>query len=143
MPYHKKQVDITWEKCSLRQWLNSSFFDSLPAQVRSRVVEVVNQNPDNKEYKTSGGNQTRDKVFLLSLDEVNEDLKSAADRVAKFNGSSGWWWLRSPGDYQVNAAGVYGDGDVDDDGYRVSFGIGGVRPALFLYLGACHGAGIS
>ncbi|MDR0848876.1 MAG: DUF6273 domain-containing protein [Propionibacteriaceae bacterium] len=142
-PYHEPGGDVTWEGCSLRKWLNGAFFASLPAQVKSRVNEVTIPNPDNKEYETKSGNSTKDRVFLLSLDEVAQHLKDNNTRVARFNGSAGWWWLRSPGYRQSRAALVHGDGGVDDSGYAVyddgglGNGVGGcVRPALWLDLKA-------
>jgi hypothetical protein len=44
-----------------------------------------------------------------------------------------WWWLRSPGDYGLHAAGVYSDGGVGVAGSNVYHGVG-VRPALWLNL---------
>jgi hypothetical protein len=69
-PYHHVLADITWEKCSLRKWLNSEFICSLPLVIRNNVIEVVNQNPNNPWFGTPGGGATRDKVFLLNLDEL-------------------------------------------------------------------------
>ena len=45
-----------------------------------------------------------------------------------------WWWLRSPGDAQDNAAYVNDDGDVDDDGNYVTDVSLAVRPAFWLNL---------
>jgi len=67
MPYHQPGGDITWENCTLRSWLNNDFCNTLPAHIESRVAEVVNQNPDNG--SVPGGSPTRDRVFLLSIDE--------------------------------------------------------------------------
>jgi hypothetical protein len=32
-PYHKKYVPITWRGCSLRRWLNTVFYLSLPIEI--------------------------------------------------------------------------------------------------------------
>jgi tetratricopeptide (TPR) repeat protein len=133
MPYHQPGGNITWENCTLRKWLNTEFYNSLPDFIKSRVVEVTNQNPDNSEYKTPGGNPTKDRVFLLSLDEVQKYFKDNSARVAKYNGSDCWWWLRSPGYGAGCAAIVYDGGDVDAIGSYVDFDVG-VRPALWLNL---------
>jgi len=42
-----------------------------------------------------------------------------------------WWWLRSPGAYNNNAAYVFADGDIYPDGYFV-YKEAGVRPAFTL-----------
>jgi hypothetical protein len=41
-----------------------------------------------------------------------------------------WWWLRSPGNNDNNAANVNNDGNVNDNGNNVNNENGGVRPAL-------------
>ena len=84
-------------------------------------------------YNTPGGNNTIDKVFLLSIDEVNKYFKSDIDReVYLSDGTSVWWWLRSPGDGSRNAASVGGIGSVYEFGDRVSSVFGAVRPALWV-----------
>jgi tetratricopeptide (TPR) repeat protein len=138
MPYHKPDGNITWEGCTLRKWLNTEFYDGLPDSIKSRVVEATNQNPDNPQYKTPGGNPTKDRVFLLSIDEAKKYLSDNSAGAAKYNGAVTWWWLRSPGDDAYLAAYVYGRGCVslrgNYVGSRVLFDDGGVRPALWLNL---------
>ena len=134
MPYHQPGGEITWEQCSLRQWLNTTYFESLPPEIKNRIVEVILETPDNSKHGTAGGNDTRDRVFLLSLDEVNRHFKDNKARAAKFKRDWAWWWLRSPGDTSGNAAGVDDDGRVDDRGDYVGRGTGGVRPAFWLKL---------
>lgn len=68
--YHSKPVEITWETCDMRQYLNGKFYDSFNAADRARIIEVTNKNCDNPWYGTSGGNSTVDKIFLLSIEEV-------------------------------------------------------------------------
>ena len=34
------------------------------------IVPVINKNPDNNWYKTIGGDDTEDRIFLLSLEEA-------------------------------------------------------------------------
>jgi hypothetical protein len=159
-PYHKEGGDITWEKCSLRKYLNDEFYNRLGA-VKGAVAETRNIDSDNPWYGTRGGNSTTDKVFLLSLDEVvryfgdsgdlknkkrkNYDGKLESDgwyvhdrfnsaRIAKDKkGAACWWWLRSPGYGSDRAAGVNYGGRVGVDGVFV-YGDIGVRPALWLNL---------
>ena len=144
MPYHNKETHgleaITWEGCTLRKWLNDDYYRSLPVSIKPRVVEVMNQNPDNKGVK--GGNPTCDKVFLLSISEAHKYLETP-DRVAQpeaFTGSSPYWWLRSPGQLGVRAA---FDGAWEFAGtWTVSGEVGergadtdkeyGVRPAMWI-----------
>lgn len=132
-PYHTFLEVITWEGCSLRDWLNNVFLKAAFAseeQTAILVTTVDNSSEQNKGYYgTSGGNNTQDQVFLLSYQEVyNMYLKSDNSRkciptkYAEANGaymsntvkveghSTGWWWLRSPGDHLSSALRVLDDG---------------------------------
>ena len=154
--YNVEYVDITWKRCTLREYLNGEFYNSL-GQDRHRIADSNNDNPNNPWYGTAGGSTTVDKVFLLSLDEVCRHLgdgastgnlsrkgstgnnyyitdKNNAARVSKYGNVAYWWWLRSPGYYGDNAAIVYDDGRVFVGGLLVNNDYGGVRPALRLNL---------
>jgi len=154
-PYHQPGGNITWENCTLRKGLNSEFYSKLGA-MKSAIAETCNNNPNNQWYGTNGGNETIDKVFLLSLDEVcryfgdsaanlwnkgntgsdyyiddmNNSTRIAYDRSEE----ASWWWLRSPGDGSGSAANVLRVGSVDVPGNNVADGSGGVRPALWINL---------
>ena len=88
------------------------------------IEKTHNSNPDNSKYSTDGGSDTDDYVFLLSLDEAEK-----VDENIRATGS--WWWLRSPGNSQNCAAGVFSVGSLDTFGFNVYLGFG-VRPALNL-----------
>jgi hypothetical protein len=157
--YHDELEDVTWEKCSLRKWLNEEFiFKAFDEQERSRIVKVCNQNRDNPWWGTEGGKATWDRVFALSIEEAdkyfddNMDMRAAVTSYARSphegklgSGVSekykttdgqwtGWWWLRSPGDYSHYAAYVISDGEVYEHGYYVNDSSVSVRPALWLHL---------
>jgi len=68
--YHNKYIDITWADCSLREYLNTEFYDRFSEEEKSRIVPVQNKNPDNPWFGTIGGVDTEDKVFILSLEEL-------------------------------------------------------------------------
>ena len=69
--YHEKYLDVTWETCSLRNWLNTDFYESAFNEEEKRLIEETRiLNADNPVHRTPGGNSTPDKVFLLSLDEI-------------------------------------------------------------------------
>ena len=106
--YHHEFTEITWENCDLRKWLNADFLEmAFPEeeQHRIRLSDVVND--DNRKYGTSGGNNTRDRIFCLSLAEAERYFKSNDERkcqpaaltkihipkVTENNYCS--WWLRS------------------------------------------------
>lgn len=145
--YSTSSTAVTWETCTLRKWLNSNFLGSaFTADERTMIPTVTVSADKNPYYSTNPGNATQDQVFLLSITEVNKYFISDSARqceptdYAVANGAcesdSGncWWWLRSPGDYQINAAYVYIYGDVDDCGDYVLNDFIAVRPALWIDL---------
>ena len=138
-PYNDVPGDITWENCSLRKWLNNDFMHSFPFTQRSIIAQTIVINRYNPEYGTNGGNDTLDKVFLLSIDEVMEYYSNRFYWEAKINGDSTWWWLRSPGEYNTLAAVIDDRGNINNHGIigntRGSDKSGaGVRPALWLII---------
>ena len=156
--YNISDTSITciWEKCTMRSWLNGydsssnsygrdytklNFINTaFTSSERSAIktTEVVNDN--NINYGTAGGNDTSDKVFLLSENEVynsntaisygftksyskyDEGRRCKSSTFAKAmgvygNNSSSYagncaWWLRSPGSNAYSAAYVSSGGDV-------------------------------
>ncbi len=122
-PYHACPEAVTWENCSLREWLNQVFFQSAFSQEeRERILcsEVVNP----------AGN-TKDFVFLLCADEVEsyfddevEDYVAYEERgamttaYARSQGAwfldedceddnKGCWWLRYHGNAYQESEGEY------------------------------------
>lgn len=72
--YNKRLKKVTWEKSTLRKWLNKKFMNrafSSSEQEAIRTTKVINE--DNYYYKTDGGNDTLDKIYLLSLSETDEE----------------------------------------------------------------------
>lgn len=156
-PYNIEYKDITWEKCTLRKWLNKDFLKagfSADEQKKIRNTRAINK--DNSEFGTKGGKDTTDKIFLLSTDEANKYLKGYT-RIAEvtnhsikqlarlynrtekdvkdntFGESKGWYyWLRSPGDKQGNAANVDYLGLISKDGSYIDLYYYGCRPALWV-----------
>ena len=155
--YNNEFVDITWAECKLRNYLNNEFYNKFNQDEKARIIAVTNNNPDNPWFKTKGGNDTTDKIFLLSLEEVCEYFGSSENllnkgsqkwliddennekRQAKFGNIYHWWRLRSPGYYSRTASSINSNGNVYVRGNGV-YGRprdgGGVRPALWLKLEA-------
>jgi len=153
-PYNDALVDITWEQSSLRAWLNADFLMAAfdvheQAAIRTTLVDnSVNQG--NSDLLTDGGEDTEDKLYLLSYAEAGFYFAEAESRKCgpteyaiqrgawtslEFNADgrqTGWWWLRSPGDRQSDAACIGRDGMRDID--SVDGASGGVRPVLWLDL---------
>lgn len=104
------------------------------------ITTVKITNPDNDKFKTEGGNDTEDKIFLLSIDEVKSYFSSARfekpeDRTKQdCRGQVQWWWLRSPGRYSNFGTFVFCDGYIYVDGSGVDAYVGGVCPVFWINL---------
>ena len=166
-PYNKDNTSVTWETCTLRTWLNSTFYNK--AFSSAEQAAILTTNVDNSKsqcysgWNTSGGNNTQDKVFLLSYAEANkyfdvenwqnngatDNVKSRIEPTAyaiaqgaltSFFGrtadgtDAGWWWLRSLSYSQRHAAYVSSDGSLRSS--SVNDASGSVRPALWVNIDA-------
>lgn len=70
-PYHDRFGEITWEKCTLRQWLNEDFYHAAFDEDEKKLIKTTTiKNEDNPVWNTEGGNDTLDKLFLLSMRDV-------------------------------------------------------------------------
>ena len=176
--YNTVYEDVTWENSTIRSWLNGygssynqqgidyggrNFIGSaFTSGEQYAIADTSVVNADNLIYGTEGGNDTTDKIFLLSESEVygessvsygfvsdkntyDEARRSKSSTYAKAMGVRGntgdtykdncYWWLRSPGYYPVKAAHVFDNGYVNYDGFVASHGdYVGVRAALNLNL---------
>lgn len=161
-PYNSKYDKTTWETSSMRSWLNNDFCKTAFTRFdmyRIQTSTVVNE--DNPFYGTEGGNDTKDRLFLLSFKEVTnrdygfssststtEETRKAAgtdyakcagvyvDRDAGTFAGDSYWWLRSPGSEASRAAYIhYMPIDMIGAFYYgsdVDYNSIGVRPALKL-----------
>ena len=158
-PYNTDDTSVTWETCTLRTWLNGTFYNKAFSGIEQVAILTTSVNNSQTQgysgWSTSGGNATQDKVFLLSYAEANKyfgatynnssNTKSrvAPTAYARAQGAStnnsyktaegnfaGWWWLRSPGSGQNIAAFVSSDGSIGN--YYVHSDSGAVRPALWV-----------
>ena len=162
-PYNKDHTSVTWETCTLRTWLNGTFYNKAFSSAEQAAILTTNvDNSKNQCYSgwsTSGGNNTQDKVFLLSYAEANkyfgvtyDNSSNTKSRVAPTayaiaqgawtdsfdktadRADAGHWWLRSPGNYRDYAASVYTNGSLF--GANVDANSGSVRPALWVNIEA-------
>ncbi len=157
----ERYTSVTWETCTLRKWLNEKFYSKAFNKTEQGLIKTVTlENFDNPQYNTPGGNDTKDKVFLLSLfdmrnsdygfsdeydtDDENRRCGATAYAIAQgvytsnsFKTKDGEdtcdWWLRSPGRFTDFAAYVDHLGDVDTSGTNVCGNLV-VRPALYINL---------
>lgn len=112
---HNSLTTGGWADSEMREWLNTTIFDMLPADLKEIIVEVI------KSTEFSNANFieraiTADKLFLFSsleianhasIDDVNDRMYQfwnvnsgniESNRVKKRSNSSGgptWWWTRT------------------------------------------------
>ena len=147
--YNKRLKKVTWEKSTLRKWLNKKFMNrafSSSEQEAIRTTKVINE--DNYYYKTDGGNDTLDKIYLLSLSETDEEKETEEAKEYGFTDSYGmtikysnyadlddyqYWWLRTPGEKNISAAAVDMSGKAYGGGGESDMELG-IRPVLHLNL---------
>ena len=125
-PFDKKGQNVTWESSSVREWLNNDFLqESFTENERNSILETTVKNTPNATYKTLAGNNTKDKFFLLSCDEV-------AKYYDAIHETKSCWWLRTPGAAENSMSFVYKDKTVMDYGYEVTNTNITVKPAMWL-----------
>ena len=151
--YNAEQIDITWEKCTVREWLNGTFLKSAFSTDEQEIIATTSVTADkNPRYSTDPGKPTDDKVFLLSVTEAEKHFSSDSSRLCAptsyaiaqgvyFTGDYKTaegkavcysWWLRSPGYDQDDASQVDYDGSIGFslvDDYRSA-----IRPALWIII---------
>ena len=146
-PYNTERVDVTWETCTLRAWLNDDFLNSAFSSTEQAMIPTVPVSADElPSFSTNPGKATQDRVFLLSIVEANKYFKNESMRgceataYADVQGTftSGdrwcWWWLRSPGEDQNRAARVEPSGRLFEVGNYVGTVSLAVRPAMWINL---------
>lgn len=138
------------ESSEIQAYLNSTYLALFDANIQAQIKQVkipYRQNGGSGGTDRSGANGLSCKIFLLSarevgfsdtyipndgakLDYFNSGNGTDTKRVAKYNGSATYWWLRSPntvGTYHVWY--VYSDGRCSNNYANLTYG---VRPALVL-----------
>ena len=160
-PYNIFFEDCTWETCSLRIWLNDTFYNSaFTSEDKENINLTTLYNEDNPYYGTEGGNDTTDNIWIMShSDSVNSNygfsnsylsnngmMGQKLDITRRVSGSDysqsqglevnnyngdSHWFLRTPSEL-ASACGVVEDGFADNNPDVCNFA--GIRPAFKLKL---------
>ncbi len=135
VPYNDSSQEVTWEKCTLRKYLNSTFIDQTFTQEEQGIIGITQvQCQDNETYGTEGGSNTADKVFIMNEQEVRQYRKKLGIKLKTMR-------LRTPGKDQttttyVSALGQTGDGkkavDIIDYGFPVERNGACIRPTMWV-----------
>ncbi len=150
-PYNNTWEDTSWDKCSLRIWLNETFLNNaftLDDQERILISDVyADRNP---KYGTDQGTAAKDKVFLVSIAEVGAYMSSgsvldcAQTKYVEALGVPGirrrdgefscQWWLRTMGEDRRSVTVIKPLGFVDCQGDSVIDEKKAIRPAIRIKL---------
>ena len=165
--YNNKKERVTWETSGIRRWLNYLFYRRAFNEAEQKKIEkVLVKAEDNLDCGTSAGNDTVDRVFLLSINEVKKFLPTDEKRMAKgteyavmknlyakteksieddefgcsvvFVKREAEWQLRSPGIKENRNAKVTCEGEIDYFGGWVTEEGIGVRPSYMDEFGKIH-----
>ena len=140
LPYNAEDAYVTWETCTLREWLNSSFYDFAFNKNEKKLIKKTTLKNENEK-------STKDKVFLLSLSDVlnkkygfsKKMLTHDEKRRTSYSwneNAGGRWWLRTLAADPAYALFVGSEGGLEyTNGAPVntwsSHGLG-VRPAMYI-----------
>lgn len=136
--YNENDVEITWEKSDIRSWLNQDFMQTAFTEEEQSAVKTTDvTTADNPWSNEPGGNDTEDKIYLPSIEEMrNPDYGFSSDaeeentrkfRVTDYAEKGGTpyepyagfmpCWLRSPGVSKGCPAivGDWGNGNIPTD----------------------------
>ena len=140
--FHNDDVATTWEKCELRSWLNNTFInEAFTAEEQAKIPTVLVRTLGRKvKYTTDGGNDVEDKLFCLSIEDIEIFFPDKASRIAEKtpylsinNRGSNSYWLRTPGDHgNETAMRIKSDGSIDKDGWYVEMSQTSVRPVMYV-----------
>ena len=154
--YSHDMAPVTWETSYVREFLNGEFLQkAFSGEEQALILETLVINNDNPSHGTPGGNDTTDKVYLPSLEEIMrwydipaeetffDHLYGAATEAAmqknlwlEIPGSNRcWWWLRSPGGCEENACEVGSAGYFSLNGSIVTEEARALRPVICVNAG--------
>ena len=151
-PYNTNCKAATWETCTLRKWLNSTFIN----EAFDINEQMVIQETELKTEATAEGMSdinTKDKIFLLSIDEVNkyfnpnqsrmcnatkhaieEGAYCCNEKAQNSNSALCCYWLRSAAIKPMNGTTVNCVGVINQDEFPVNQNWVGIRPTMWISL---------
>lgn len=137
--YNSKYTNVSWAKCSLRNWLNNSFYNECFNSEEKRAI-VASKLRTPYVWETV---ETTDSVFCLSAEETRTYLSRAerkceATAYAVKNkvviaGIYGYWSLRGATGQRTNDYDrVSPEGKIEEYGSNTNADGVGVRPAIWV-----------
>jgi hypothetical protein len=143
--FNEELVETSWEECTVRTWLNSEFTDNaFNDEEKAKILDTNVVSSPNPEYGIQSGNDTSDKVFLLSASEFEELVPEQfrqclvtdyawEHNVMRYNSNNCCdWFLRTPGTSAKVVTYVTYNGLLYTPGRDVTFSVNGIRPAIWI-----------
>lgn len=152
LPYAKGNEPSDWANCSLREWLNGTFYqNAFSDEEKENIIEKTIVQHKNADFPACDqGEDTIDRVFVLSSEEYMEYMykNGNVDRQYCYGTASTyvtkkeevdltsskycWWWLRTSSRYNENACRVTAYGVLDTNSQGIHSPKGMVRPAMWV-----------
>ncbi len=71
MPYHEREEEVSWADCTLREWLNGTFYETaFSEEEQARIATTLLENIWNPWNTSAEYEYTEDKVFLPSIEDM-------------------------------------------------------------------------
>jgi len=138
--YNETNTAVSWENCTLRQWLNSEFLELYFTDYQLLYI-TARITPGSGNSLSKYENQwvepcvdTIDKAFILSIEEaeyyfINNSARATTYGKSAIGSNITQYWLRSPGISASTAAYIGYDGSIQWLGQRV-YKSDKVRPVI-------------
>lgn len=148
-PYNSSGEDATWENCSLRTWLNETFLnEAFSESEQDYICTTTVATGTEEKWESVESENTQDKVFILSTDEVAGFWEDYGDRRAVITAAA--YEKQGSADYWLRCNTINNDARyLDYIGYYTYEGEArstmaylevGVRPALWVSINADNSA---
>ena len=127
-PFHDRFEEVSWEDCSLREWLNTQVLEEIfdDAQ-RERLVLQKSEPSANAAYGTAYAGETQDYVTILSCEEIQSEKYSKSLESLGHD-----YWVRTPGNSMDCAAYISADHALREYGMPVNDEQMMVRPVILV-----------
>ncbi len=71
MPYHEREEEVGWADCTLREWLNETFYnEAFNEEEQARIATTLLENVWNPWNTSAEYEYTEDKVFLPAIEDM-------------------------------------------------------------------------
>lgn len=149
--YNETNKEISWENSDIRKWLNTEFYENaFNDYEKEKIANTPIVNLPNIMYKTSSGNNTADRVEILSESEalVYLTIKQKGESLSKYATKESIfakeksifpnaYWLRSTGSTKTKASYISKTGEMVNKGLEVDSSLG-VRPTIWVQYKILH-----